>query len=78
MNGLETLLHDAWLRSRVQNAKLWVEYRPIDSDAYFRSEVLGGSVQWSSNPAKRRLDAATNTVEVAVSWAAQLVGGRRG
>lgn len=68
VNGLETLLHDAWLRSRVQNAKLWVEYRPIDSDAYFRSEVLGGSVQWSSNPAKRRLDASTNTVEVAVSW----------
>ena len=68
VNALETLLHDAWLRSRVQNARLWVEYRPIDSDGYFRSEVLGGSVQWSSNPAKRRLDASTNTVEVAVTW----------
>ena len=68
VNAIELLLHDAWQRDRVQNARLYVEYRPLDSDSYFRSVVVGGSVQWSSNPAKRRLSASTNTVELAITW----------
>lgn len=68
VNGLQALLGAAWRRQRRVNARVWVEFRPLTSDSWFRAEVLDGVVNWSSNPAKRLLEATSNTVEVAVSF----------
>lgn len=68
VNALDALLHAAWRRQKRTNARVFVEFRPLDSDSYFRAEVFDGTVNWSSNPARRRLTGTTNTVEVAVSF----------
>lgn len=68
VNGLQALLGAAWRRQRRVNARVWVEFRPLTSDSWFRSEVLDGVVNWSSNPVRRILDATSNTVEIAVSF----------
>lgn len=68
VNALQGLLGAAWRRRRRVNARVWVEFRPVASDSWFRSEALDGVVNWSNNPAKRLLEGASNTVEVAVSF----------
>lgn len=68
VQALEMLLRAAWQRQRKTGARVYVEFRPLDSDGWFRAEVLDGAVTWSSNPSKRRLTGSTNTVEVAVSF----------
>jgi hypothetical protein len=68
VNGLQGLLAAAHRRQRRVDARVWVEFRPLTSDSWFRAEVFDGTVVWSSNPAKRLLGAAANTVEVAVSF----------
>lgn len=66
--GVETLLRRASARVRLLGARVFVEWRPLDAGDILRSEISAGQVTWSSDPARRRLGATLNTVEIAITW----------
>lgn len=68
VSAVETMLRAAWRRQQRTNARVYVEYRPLSTDGWFRSEVFEGTVAWSNNPERRRLTGTTNTVELAISF----------
>lgn len=69
VNSLETLFEQAARRAAgALQARVYVQYTPVDADAVWRSEVLEGRVTWSSDPGLRRLGETTPTVKVAVFW----------
>ena len=67
-NVLERLLNDARRRRQTQmGARVWLEYRPVAGDDYYRSEIFDGRVVWSSEPGERMITQATSArVRVAV------------
>lgn len=67
VNDIEQLFSDAKRRDDNLTAKLWLEYRPLDTGDIFRSEVLDGFVKWQANPVRRYLGGTTNTVEISLS-----------
>jgi hypothetical protein len=69
VNSLERLFEQAARRAAgALQARVYVQYTPVDADAVWRSEVLEGRVTWSSDPGLRRLGETTPTVKVAVFW----------
>lgn len=69
VNSLERLFEQAARRADgALQARVYVQYTPVDADAVWRSEVLEGRVTWSSDPGLRRLGETTPTVKVAVFW----------
>lgn len=69
VNDIETLLIQAHRKQTTgQGSRIYVNYKPVASDSTWRSEVLGGRLSWSDDPALRRLKDATPTVRVFVTW----------
>lgn len=69
VNAIEQFLRLARVRSQaMEGLRSYVEYRPVDSEAQQRSELLGGRVEWSDNPGLRRLGATTPKVKITVIW----------
>ncbi len=68
VNVVERLLSDARRRRETQQgARVWLEYRPVGTDDYYRSELFDGRVVWSSEPGERMITQATSArVRVAV------------
>lgn len=68
VNVVERLLNDARRRRETQQgARVWLEYRPVATDDYYRSELFDGRVVWSSEPGERMITQATSArVRVAV------------
>ena len=68
VNDLERLLNDAANRTDLLTPKVYVEATAVALGTTYRSEVLGGRVEWSQTPGRHKLDATTNQVELAVIW----------
>jgi len=68
VNDIERLLNDAANRTDLLTPKVYVEASVTALGTTYRSEVLGGRVEWSQTPGRHKLDAATNQVELAVIW----------
>lgn len=68
VNVVERLLNDARRRRETQQgARVWLEYRPVGTDDYYRSELFDGRVVWSSEPGERMITQGTSArVRVAV------------
>ena len=55
-NAIERLLDGARRRQALgTGVRVFLEYKPVSSDALFRSELLDGRVVWSEEPGARRL-----------------------
>lgn len=66
-NSIEKLLDDARRRrASGLGTRVFVEYKPVDSDTLYRSEILDGRVVWSAEPAYRRLGDSTPAIRYAV------------
>lgn len=65
-NDIEQLLRQAANRDKALTARVYLNFRPVDSGDIFRSEVLDGDVRWSQAPAERSLYATVSTVKVSV------------
>lgn len=68
VNNIERLLDDAANRMDLLTNKVYVEASVTGASSTYRSEVLGGRVEWSQTPGRHKLDASTNAVEIAVIW----------
>ena len=69
INELDLLFEQAAQRAESQmGPRVFVEYRPVASDAYFRSELSGGRVVVSESPGLRRFDDTAPVIKVAVIW----------
>lgn len=69
-NAIESLLDAAVDRQTLGvGPRVFAMYKILDSDSVtYRSEVYGGRLAWSENPALRRLGDTNPTVRVAVIW----------
>lgn len=66
-NAVERLLELAVLRQAGgTNGRVYLNYKPVDSDSMYRSEVLDGRLVWSSAPGLRRLGDSAPTVQAKV------------
>src|SRR5574343_414825 len=66
-NSIQKLLDDARRRrASGLGTRVFVEYKPVDSDTLYRSEILDGRVVWSAEPAYRRLGDSTPAIRYAV------------
>lgn len=68
VNELERLLEQAKRQPKSFERRVYVQYRPVATDALWRSEILEGRLSWSTDPALRRLKDTNPTVRVAVFW----------
>lgn len=69
VNGVERLFEQAARRQAGElTQRVYAEYRPVASDALWRSEILEGRVTWSENPGLRRLKDTNPTVKIGVFW----------
>ena len=69
INAVERLFEDAKRRQETQGGpKVYVEYQAVTGDAWYRSEILDGRVQWDEEPAARRLSDTTPRVRVLLHW----------
>ena len=68
VNDIERLLNDAANRTDLLTPKVYVEATAVALGTTYRSEVLGGRVEWSQTPGRHKLDATTNQVELAIIW----------
>jgi len=69
INSIETLISAAIRRQETGvGPRVFVDYKPVDSDSTYRSEVIDGRVNWSSEPGLRRLGDTNPTVQVQVLW----------
>ena len=67
VNAVEMLFDAAARQDGIHRA--FVAYRPVNTDGtLYRSEVLSGRVEWSSNPGLRRIGDTSPFVQVAVIW----------
>lgn len=66
VNDIEQLLRQAANRDKALTARVYLNFRPVDSGDVFRAEVLGGGVQWAQAPAERSLYNSTSTVKISV------------
>lgn len=67
VNSIERMLEGARRRAELgTGARVWLEYRPVASDSYFRSEVYDGRVVWSDEPGTRRMKDASPIVRYAL------------
>ena len=68
VQGVEWMLWRAKKRKVMLGPRVFVEWRPGSSGDIYRSEVYGGQVTWSADPARRRMESTTNTGEIAITW----------
>lgn len=66
VNDVEQLLDAARWRKQNMTARVWLEFRPVDSGDIFRSEVFDGAVKWPAFAVRRNLYMTTNAVEISV------------
>ena len=64
VNAINSMLQDA----RTGRRTIYAEYDPHNGTPWRMRVFSGRPVAWSSNPNRRRLDGATNTVAVQVIW----------
>ena len=70
-NGIERFFDQARDRALLGvGTRIYVEYKPVSSQSYYRSQILDVKIVWSDDSAKRRLDTTTGTatVQIAVIW----------
>jgi len=70
-NGIERFFDQARSRAALGvGTRIYVEYKPVSSQSYYRSEILDGKILWSDDSAKRRLETTTGTatVQIGVMW----------
>jgi hypothetical protein len=68
VQDIEQLFAAARNRDRALTARVFAEFRPIDSGDILRAEVFDGSVSWSQVPAERSMYATLSTVRINVTW----------
>ena len=71
INAVERLLTAARGRSNGEGGvpRIYANYKPVDADAAtYRSEIVDGRVEWSSNPGLRRIGDTEPFIRVAVIW----------
>lgn len=69
INAVEALIQAAIRRQETGvGARVYVNYKPVDSDSTYRSEIVDGRVNWSTEPGLRRLGDTNPTVQVQVIW----------
>jgi hypothetical protein len=66
VNDLEQMLDAARWHNQNLTARVWLEFRPVDSGDIFRSEIFDGAVKWPASPVRRNLYMTTNAVEISV------------
>lgn len=70
-NGIERFFDQARDRAALGvGTRIYVEYRSVSNQYYYRSEILDGKILWSDDSAKRRLEttSGTATVQIGVMW----------
>jgi hypothetical protein len=55
-------------REKALTARVFAEFRPVDSGDIFRCEIFDGDANYAQAPAERSLYSATSTVRVTVTW----------
>ena len=68
-NTIERYFEQAYNRQfGGRGSRVYASYRPVAADAAWRSEILEGRLNWSDDPALRRLKDANPTVKVGFTW----------
>lgn len=71
-NSVEGLIQAAVRRQQTGvGPRVYVNYKPVDSDSAYRSEVIDGRVNWSSEPGLRRLGDTNPPAQVQIIWTRQ-------
>jgi hypothetical protein len=68
-NALESMCERAFIRTtKLEGLRIYIEYKQSATDGVWRSELLGGDVEWSENPGYRQLRETVTKAKVNLTW----------